>query len=69
LGFYDKEMPFILSFKKLPKILSQMYFPQCFADYILNVFEWTQSYEEKIIALDCMIVLVSKQSFEIDHFY
>lgn len=57
------------SLKNLSEIMKKMYFPVYFADFLLKKFENTKSNSEKILTLNCLIVLISRQSFEFEDYY
>ena len=57
------------SLKNLADIMKKMYFPVYFADFLLKKFENTENISEKILTLNCLIVLISRQSFEFEDYY
>ncbi len=61
----DKEKS-LLTFSK---VFDHMFSPLYFVDFVRASFERTTSPEIKILALNCLLVLVGKYSYEYDNFY
>lgn len=51
------------------KIFDSMFSPLYFVDFVRSSFERTTASEVKILALNCLLVLVGKYSYEYDNFY
>ncbi len=46
-----------------------MFNPVLFSDFLSNIFQYTKSVNAKILSLECLVILVQKQSIEIENFY
>lgn len=53
----------------LLEFLPKMFNPILFNDFLIKIFSDSENVTCKILSIECLVILVQKQSIEIDNYY